>query len=241
MFASLSGSPDNLRGTVDRSFLEECLAEGMSLEAIGRAVDRHPSTVSYWLKKHGLEANGRARHSPRDGISRAQLEPLVASGATLREIAAALERSQSSVRYWIEQHRLERPIQVRHRRKDAVLSRGRRTVMQTCPEHGETPHIIEASGRVRCKRCRQDRVAEWRRRAKLRLVAEAGGRCRLCGYDRSPAALEFHRLDPTTKSFGLSARGLGRSMERLREEAAKCVLLCSNCHAEVEVGARSIE
>jgi transposase len=226
---------------VNRSFLEQCLAEGMSLEAIGRAADRHPSTVSYWLKKHDLGANGRARHSPRDGISRAQLEPLVASGATLREIAATLGRSQSSVRYWIEQHRLERPIQVRNRRRDEALSDGHRTIVQACPEHGETPHIIESGGRVRCKRCRQERVAEWRRRAKLRLIAEAGGRCRLCGYDRCPAALEFHHLDPTTKSFGLSARGLGRSMERLREEASKCILLCSNCHAEVEVGARSID
>ena len=27
-----------------------------------------------------------------------------------------------------------------------------------------------------------------------------------------------------------------RSLERLREEAGKCVLLCANCHAEVESG-----
>jgi hypothetical protein len=29
-------------------------------------------------------------------------------------------------------------------------------------------------------------------------------------------------------------RGITRSLARLRAEAAKCVLLCANCHAEVE-------
>jgi len=68
------------------------------------------------------------------------------------------------------------------------------------------------------------------------LLAEAGGACRLCGYDRSPAALEFHHLDRATKSFGLGFRGVTRSIAALRSEAAKCILLCSNCHAEVEAG-----
>jgi hypothetical protein len=67
-------------------------------------------------------------------------------------------------------------------------------------------------------------------------VEEAGGRCQLCGYDRWPGALEFHHLDPSKKAFALSMRGLTRSIEKLRIEAAKCVLLCANCHAEVEHG-----
>jgi ribosomal protein L30E len=49
-------------------------------------------------------------------------------------------------------------------------------------------------------------------------------------------ALHFHHIDPATKSFGLARRGITRSLERVRAEAAKCVLLCSNCHAEVEAG-----
>jgi hypothetical protein len=67
------------------------------------------------------------------------------------------------------------------------------------------------------------------------LVMEAGGCCRLCGYDRCIAALQFHHLDPSTKEFGLGRRG-ARSIERQRAESKKCVLLCSNCHAEVEAG-----
>jgi hypothetical protein len=57
----------------------------------------------------------------------------------------------------------------------------------------------------------------------------------ICGYDVH-IALEFHHRDRKTKAFGLAARGLTRSYESLREEARKCLLLCSNCHAQVEAG-----
>jgi hypothetical protein len=30
--------------------------------------------------------------------------------------------------------------------------------------------------------------------------------------------------------------GVGRSLARFREEAAKCVLVCANCHGEIETG-----
>jgi hypothetical protein len=42
-----------------------------------------------------------------------------------------------------------------------------------------------------------------RRRLKAKMVECKGGRCILCGYDRCNAALEFHHLDKTTKTFGL--------------------------------------
>jgi hypothetical protein len=58
----------------------------------------------------------------------------------------------------------------------------------------------------------------------------------LCGYDRCAGALHFHHLDPAEKSFHLSMQGVARSLARAREEMAKCVLLCANCHAEVEAG-----
>lgn len=111
-----------------------------------------------------------------------------------------------------------------------------RISVRVCRTHGETPFVVEGRGYYRCMQCRTQRVVEWRRRKKLQLIEEAGGSCVLCGYDRFPRALHFHHLDPATKSFGLGERGCARSIERLRAEAEKCVLLCSNCHAEVEGG-----
>ena len=67
-------------------------------------------------------------------------------------------------------------------------------------------------------------------------IAEAGGRCVVCGYDRSQAALAFHHVDPTQKRMIVSAQALGVGIARLREGARKCVLVCHNCLGELEAG-----
>ena len=48
---------------MDRDWLEAQLAAGRSIESIAREVGKHPSTVGYWVKKHGLAlaARGAAR------------------------------------------------------------------------------------------------------------------------------------------------------------------------------------
>src|SRR5215217_2519552 len=68
-----------------------------------------------------------------------------------------------------------------------------------------------------------------------------GGRWVGCGYDTCCAALQFHHLDPRAKAFALSHEGATRGIERARAEAMKCVLLCANCHAEVEAGVRVLQ
>ncbi len=72
------------------------------------------------------------------------------------------------------------------------------------------------------------------------LVQEAGGACCICGYTGTMRALHFHHLEPTDKRLEINAKGVSLALETLRAEAQKCVLLCSNCHAEVEDGAAYI-
>jgi hypothetical protein len=76
-----------------------------------------------------------------------------------------------------------------------------------------------------------------RRRGKLKkleLLRLKGGRCSRCGYSTNLAALEFHHPDAAQKEFQLDLRSLAnRNWVESVTEAAKCVLLCSNCHAEV--------
>jgi hypothetical protein len=227
---------------MDRDQLKAWLDAGLSLPQIGALTSRDPSTVGYWVQKYGLTANGKERYAPRGGLTRAQLEPLVERGATLQEMADELGRSMSTIRYWLKEYGLRRAR--RRGRRPAVpreviqraIAEGERTVAGHRRLHGEGLFVIVNSGRARCRRCRMDAASDWRRRRKAILVAEAGGRCVSCGYDRCAASLQFHHLDPKTKSFTLSMRGLTRSMDQCRAEAAKCVLLCANCHAEVEVG-----
>jgi transposase len=213
------------------------LAEGLSLEQIGKRVDRSPSTVSYHLKKHGLKPVNQQRHLRRGAIPEEALKALHASGASLREIAEELDRGVATVRYWIDKYGLG-PTTGGRRRAAAARARlaGHREVELPCRRHGITIHILESGSRLRCKRCRSEAVSESRRRQKRILVEEAGGACLICGYSKCIAALEFHHRDRKTKLFALSHQGVTRSLEEARAEAKKCDLLCSNCHVEVENG-----
>lgn len=69
---------------------------------------------------------------------------------------------------------------------------------------------------------------------KLELVRMMGGECSKCGYHENLAALDFHHINPSEKEFQLDSRHLSNThMEKILEEAKKCVLLCSNCHREI--------
>ena len=69
---------------------------------------------------------------------------------------------------------------------------------------------------------------------KRELINMMGGQCNICGYKKNYAALEFHHVNPSDKSFQLDSRHLSNtSMDRIKEEAKKCILVCSNCHKEI--------
>jgi transposase-like protein len=228
---------------VDRESLEQLLAQGLSLERIGRRLGKDPSTVAYWVRRHGLEAVGREKHSPKGGIERGRLEELVEAGMTIAEIAREVGRSKGTVRHWLRKYGLRtensrgrRGGESRRNAKEA----GFLIAKMTCKHHGETEFILEGRGYYRCKRCRAEGVARHRQKVKAILVKEAGGSCVICGYDRHPRALQFHHLDPSEKRLGLSSQGVTYSLHLLRTEARKCVLLCANCHAEVEHGVTSL-
>jgi transposase-like protein len=74
---------------MDRSTLAAQLASGQSIEAIARELGRDPSTVAYWVNKHGLASVHASRYAARGGIPREQLEALVDDGLTVRAIASA--------------------------------------------------------------------------------------------------------------------------------------------------------
>ena len=62
-----------------------------------------------------------------------------------------------------------------------------------------------------------------------------GGKCVVCGYNKYFGALEFHHLDKTKKEYAISDLK-NYNFETLKQELDKCVILCSNCHAEYHGG-----
>lgn len=224
---------------MDRALLKRYLDQGLSLPQIGVLVDRDPSTVGYWVQKHGLVANGRNKYAPRGGLAREMLDPLVECGLTQAEIADRLEVSISTVRHWLARYGLKTQNRRGPRSRGGSLKP--RRLQDVCKRHGLTEFYLQKRGAYRCRKCSSEAVSEWRRRVKRILIEEAGGACVLCGYDGCPAALHFHHLDPSTEASVISRQGVTRSLAEARKEAAKCVLLCANCHAEVEVGFTELE
>jgi len=66
---------------------------------------------------------------------------------------------------------------------------------------------------------------------KKALVKYKGGACCKCGYNKCLRALEFHHLDENEKDFGISKTC--KDFDDLKKEVDKCILVCSNCHAEI--------
>jgi ferredoxin len=184
------------------------------------------------MNKHGLVSAHASKHSRRGGIDEATLRAFVEDGQSLRQIAEQTGLSPTAIRYWLKRYGL------RTAPNHYMVGEGEKPeqIMRECRRHGWIAHQRGAGGFFRCGTCAAERVSERRRRVKAILIAEAGGVCIICGYQRCQAALQFHHVDPAQKSFHISLNGATRAIDALREEAAKCVLLCANCHAEVEVG-----
>jgi hypothetical protein len=84
-----------------------------------------------------------------------------------------------------------------------------------------------------CKDCARDRQRKKITEVKQQCVDYLGGKCKMCGYNKSLKALEFHHKDPAQKDFQISNRRSTAFGEKLKKELDKCMLLCANCHREV--------
>ena len=108
---------------------------------------------------------------------------------------------------------------------------------RACRRHGDTEFVLYGCTRPRwrCKRCVGEAVTRRKRRVRATLLAAAGGRCAICGYGRCSQSLHFHHVDPGHKRLELGSHR-GAALATFLLEIDKCVLLCANCHAEVEAG-----
>src|SRR5438876_966257 len=79
-------------------------------------------------------------------------------------------------------------------------------------------------------------VSERRRKIKAMAIDYKGGKCQVCSYNKYQGALDLYHIDRYQKEFSLSKNGHSRSWERVKRELDKCILLCANCHREVEAG-----
>lgn len=93
------------------------------------------------------------------------------------------------------------------------------------------------SSATKCNSCK---VSNRRRLVKAMAVDYKGGSCILCGYNKCIVALDFHHINPDDKVFGIAYKGYTKSWKEIKLELDKCVLVCANCHREIEAGITKI-
>ena len=72
-----------------------------------------------------------------------------------------------------------------------------------------------------------------RRARKLKAIEYMGGVCISCGTMPHTAAMDFHHLDPGTKTGNPATMIPCMAWSKVTEELDKCIMLCSNCHREL--------
>jgi transposase-like protein len=89
---------------MDKNALTLLLAQGLSIETIAERFGKNPSTISYWMAKHGLVAPLLDKHAARGGVDREVLEELVDRGLSIAGIANEVGLSRTAVRHWLGQY-----------------------------------------------------------------------------------------------------------------------------------------
>src|SRR5215208_473399 len=157
-------------------------------------------------------------------MDRPTLASMIAEGLSTRQIAARSATSQTNIRYWLRKHELRTSPSKPHRCVDCG---------------GSDPDKFYAGIKHVCSRCWNRRTVQRTQDTMSRIREHMGGRCQLCDYDRYPVALELHHLDRRTKDPEFRLMRFW-SWQRVLDEAEKCILLCSNCHAAVHAGLAEI-
>jgi hypothetical protein len=146
------------------------------------------------------------------------LQEQIKKGSSSRNIAKALGKSQTTIRYWLKKHNLKtkRSYEKPH----------------LCTDCGDKdPNNFYTGQKQKCKKCHNKSTANSGKNKRIKAIELLGGCCQHCGYDKCYAALEFHHIDPTIKDVNYATMR-GWSFERIEKELKNCILLCANCHRE---------
>ena len=115
--------------------------------------------------------------------------------------------------------------------KDKTRSDGLHLMCKACKrEHQNGRYAANPDYKVKRQAREQQRAKEFNA-----LVNEAkSGGCIKCG-ESELCCLDFHHIDGGTKEGSIAERR-NASLEWVRAEIEKCVVLCSNCHRKVHNG-----
>jgi hypothetical protein len=111
-------------------------------------------------------------------------------------------------------------------RKDKTQKDGRQPRCKICARKTINANYSKYRDKTLMRNAERARVT----RLKLREYKEARS-CSFCS-ENNYVCLDFHHIDPNTKSFQLSSVTT-ESWETIMDEINKCSLVCKNCHAKI--------
>lgn len=168
------------------------------------------------------------------------LEKLINENKSSRQIAAELNKSQTSIKYWLKKFNLKTKYN-KHNILSPVIDDYKICTSCSINKHKDEYHFNNKSKTIlssKCKMCKNKEEVSKLKQMKKMCLEYKGHFCTNCNYSRNQAALEFHHLDPNEKEFEISnfkktsILKTGMTKE-LKEELDKCIVLCSNCHREL--------
>ncbi len=146
-------------------------------------------------------------------------------GFSSYEIARAVGKSPTTVRYWLKKFKL----------KSKSGAKYQSSFVCKCGETDKNNFTNCGNGRVSksiCKKCHNTNSISRFRDNKRQFVDYKGGKCQKCTYHKYLGALEFHHVNPKEKDPNWT-RLKSFNLENAKKELDKCILLCSNCHKEL--------
>jgi DNA-binding Lrp family transcriptional regulator len=218
----------------------ELRKRGLTINEIVAELNCAKSTVSYHINKIGLGGNNSDFLYGVDITIINKIKEFRLNNKKYSEIFREVDISEDKLKKICRKLDLHGCIN-NHKAKNLTLEIITKTYNETKSKK-KTAKILGVSFETIKKRLgdyflnkniitKTQAVINWRKRKKQELVVYKGGKCERCGYDKSIEALQFHHIKPSEKDFSIS--GKSYSIERLKKEVDKCIMVCANCHIEI--------
>ncbi len=226
--------------------------ENKSMKSIANELECSISTVAWHAKKHGLDgiaASRRKALSDDEFIS--TIPQLVLneihelrqkSTNTLKSISIKTGLSFDKIKRIVRIKGWNRSLAFADRKREIIdsLTRNNGSYKAVMSELGVSKSVVYKHGgksnrvvqtKDERKKSMIEHVNNCRRKRRLELIEYKGGKCAVCGYNKCVRSLAFHHINPQEKDFTLGGRAY--SLEVMKREVDKCVLVCANCHGEI--------
>ena len=168
------------------------------------------------------------------------LQNYINNNYSISQISKLTNKARTTIRYWLKKFNLKTnnlSFAEGYSLKERIIENG--IEYKICPKCNikkilSTDFYVkkEKYSHAWCKCCNNIYTTKIQQQKKKEAIDYKGGKCIKCGYNKYDGALDFHHLDPSKKDFSISKRK-NCSLETIKSELDKCILLCRNCHAEL--------